>query len=238
MSIALTLLLFILGLIFGSFLNVVIYRLPRRESVVYPPSHCPACHHRLQFLDLFPVLSYLWLRGRCRYCQTKINPRYPLVEFITGLVTVIWWFRYGINPEGIALLIATYFLIAIAYIDLSHKIIPDALSLPLLVGAVLFRLWQGEWVNALIGLLVGGGTLGLIALIYPQGMGWGDVKLLAATGALLGWEKTCYVLILGCLFGLLTVIPLIFFKKMDRKQQFPFGPFLVLAAMAIIFWLY
>lgn len=238
MSIVFILLLFIFGLIFGSFLNVVIYRLPRGESVVYPPSHCPECQHRLGFTDLFPLLSYLWLRGRCRYCRAKINPRYPLVEFVTGLVTVIWWFRYGINPEGIAFLVATYTFIAIAYIDLNHKVIPDLLTLPLMGGVLLFKLWQGDLVNALIGLLVGGGILGLVAWIYPQGMGWGDVKLLASVGALLGWEKTCYVLVLGCLLGLLMVIPLILLKKMERKQQFPFGPFLVLATLVIIYWKY
>jgi leader peptidase (prepilin peptidase)/N-methyltransferase len=238
MSIVFILLLFIFGLIFGSFLNVVIYRMPRGESVVYPPSHCPECQHRLGFSDLFPLVSYLWLRGHCRYCRAKINPRYPLVEFVTGLVTVIWWFRYGISPEGIAFLVATYVFIVIAYIDLDCKIIPDRLTLPLIGGALLFKLWQGDLVNALIGLLVGGGILGLIAWIYPQGMGWGDVKLLAAAGALLHWEKTCYVLILGCLLGLLTVIPLILLKKMERKQQFPFGPFLVLATLVIIYWKY
>lgn len=238
MSIVFILLLFIFGLIFGSFLNVVIYRLPRGESVVYPPSHCPECRHRLGFFDLFPLLSYLWLHGRCRYCRAKINPRYPLVEFITGLVTVIWWFRYGISPAGVAFLIVTYVFIAIAYIDLNHKIIPDILTLPLIAGILLFRLWQGDWVNALIGVLVGGGILGLIAWIYPRGMGWGDVKLLAATGALLDWEKTCYVLILGCFMGLVMVIPLILLKKMEQKQQFPFGPFLVLATLVIIYWQY
>lgn len=236
MSIVMIVILFVIGLIFGSFLNVVIYRLPRGESIIFPPSHCPECRRRLGFFDLFPVLSFLWLRGRCRYCLTKINLRYPFVEFITGLVTVIWWFRYGISPQGIAFLIATYVFIAIAYIDLEHKIIPNLLTLPLMVGIIFFRLWQGEWLDALIGLLVGGGTLGLIAIVYPQGMGWGDVKLLAAVGVLLGWEKTCYVLILGCLLGLLIVAPLVFLKKMDRKQQFPFGPFLALAALIVIYW--
>lgn len=238
MSIVIILLLFIFGLILGSFLNVVIYRLPRGESVAYPPSHCPECQHRLGFFDLFPVLSFLCLHGRCRYCRAKINPRYPLVEFITGLVTVIWWYRYGINPQGIAFLIVTYVFIAIAYIDLDHKIIPDILTLPLIAGGLLFRLWQGDLVSAFIGVLVGGGILGLIAWIYPRGMGLGDAKLLAAAGAFLDWEKTCYILILGCLLGLVMVIPLILLKKMERRQQFPFGPFLVLATLVIVYWQY
>jgi leader peptidase (prepilin peptidase)/N-methyltransferase len=238
MLILLVLILFVFGLIFGSFLNVVIYRLPRGESVVHPPSHCPECQHRLGFFDLFPIFSYLWLQGRCRYCRAKINPRYLLVEFITGLVTVIWWFRYGISPVGIAFLMATYVFIAIAYIDLDHQIIPDLLTLPLIAGALLFRLWQGDVLTALIGLLVGGGILGLIAWIYPRGMGFGDAKLLAAAGALLDWEKTCYILILGCFLGLAMIIPLILLKKMARKQQFPFGPFLVLATLVIIYGRY
>lgn len=230
-------LVFGFGLIIGSFLNVVIYRLPRRESIVYPPSHCPNCGHRLGVFDLFPVVSFLWLKGCCRYCRGKINPRYPLVELLTGLVTVIWWLRFGTSPLGISFLALTYVLIPIAYIDMEHQIIPNLLTMPLIGGGLLLRLiWLGDFWNALIGVLVGGGLLWLFVVIYPQGMGLGDAKLLAAVGAFLDWEKICYVLILGSLAGLIIITPLILLKKMTIKQRIPFGPFLVLATLIVIYW--
>ena len=226
------------GLIAGSFLNVVIYRLPRRESVVFPPSHCPNCGHQLGFFDLFPILSYLWLGGRCRYCRRKINPRYPLVELVTSLVTVIWWLRFGFSPVGLPVLVVSYVLIPIAYIDLEHQIIPDLLTLPLIAFGLIFRLWQGEIWDGLFGALVGGGVLGLIAIVYPRGMGWGDAKLLAAVGLFLNWMKSCYVIFLGSFMGLIIMIPLILLKKAAKHQAFPFGPFLVFAALIVIYWPY
>ncbi len=228
--------LFVFGMVIGSFLNVIIHRLPRRESIVLPASHCPDCHHRLGFFDLFPVLSYLWLKGHCRYCGHKISFRYPLVELVTGLVTIICWLRYDITPLGFGMLVLTYFLIPIAYIDLEHKIIPDLLTAPLFIVGVVFRLWQADILTGLIGALTGGGILLIIALIYTKGMGFGDVKLLAATGMFLDWQRMGYILALGSLLGMIVTIPLILLRKMDRKQQFPFGPFLVFAAMITMYW--
>ena len=224
------------GLSIGSFLNVIIFRLPRRQSIIYPPSCCPNCTHRLGFFDLIPILSFLCLKGRCRYCKVKIDLRYPLVEFITGLITVIAWFRFGCTISGAVFLGMSYILIPIAFINLELKIIPDWLSLPLLVSGLIWRFWSGDFGIGLLGLLVGGGILGLIALIYPQGMGWGDVKLLAAIGVFLNWQKVCYILFLASLLGIIIILPMILFKKMEQRQQFPFGPFLVLATMCIIYW--
>jgi leader peptidase (prepilin peptidase) / N-methyltransferase len=228
--------LFVFGLAVGSFLNVVIYRLPRSESIIWPPSHCPNCNHRLGITDLFPVLSFLWLKGHCRYCHCKIDLRYPLVELLTAMITVICWFRYDWTPFGLMIPVLTYFLIPIAYIDLEHKIIPDLLTLPLIGIGLAFRLWRGDFLTGLIGALAGGSILLIVWLIYPKGMGFGDVKLLTAVGAFLDWQRTGYVLILGSLLGIIVIAPLILLKKMDRKQQFPFGPFLVLATLVIIYW--
>jgi leader peptidase (prepilin peptidase)/N-methyltransferase len=152
------------------------------------------------------------------------------------MITVIGWLRYDLTPFGLMILVLTYFLIPIAYIDLEHKIIPDLLTLPLIGVGLAFRLWQGDFLDGLIGGLAGGGILLILALIYPKGMGWGDVKLLAAVGLFLDWRRTGYVLILGSLLGIIIIMPLILLKKMDRKQQFPFGPFLVLATLVTIYW--
>ena len=226
----------ILGLISGSFLNVLIYRIPRGESIVLPPSHCPFCNHRLGVFDLFPVLSYFWLRGRCRYCNTPISWRYPLVEIITGGLTLFCWIRFGPSIEGLKALILTYVLIVIAFIDLDHQLIPNVLTLPMIVIGLLFRIWQGEIIIGILGGIIGGGILLIVAVIYPKGMGMGDVKFLTMTGVFLGWEKALFTLFSGSLLGILTIVPLMLMKKLDRKTPFPFGPFLSLGCLLALFF--
>ncbi len=226
----------LVGLIVGSFLNVIIYRLPRGESIVLPPSHCPACNHRLNGLDLFPVVSFLFLRGRCRYCGTAIGWRYPLVELLTGGLTLLAWLRFGPTVELAGALFLTYILIAIAFIDLDHQIIPNALTLPAIVVGLALRFWQGSGLDAVIGGLVGGGILWLVAWLYPKGMGLGDVKFLAMAGVFLGWLKAIYALFLGSFLGVLIILPLMLLKKIGRRQPFPFGPFLAVAALVMVFF--
>lgn len=234
MVISLFLVLF--GTILGSFLNVFIYRIPRGESIVLPPSHCPSCNHRLGFFDLFPVLSYLGLRGRCRYCKTPISWRYPLVELITGGLTLLCWIRFGPSFDGLMALILTYALIVIAFIDLDHQLIPNVLTLPMMVIGLLFRIWQGEIITGILGGLISGGLLLIITLLYPKGMGMGDVKYMAMTGIFLGWEKALFVLFAGSFLGLLIMVPLMLLKKLDRKTAFPFGPFLVVGTLIALYW--
>ena len=224
------------GLIIGSFLNVLIYRIPRGESIVLPPSHCPSCNHRLGFFDLFPVLSYLGLGGRCRYCKTPISWRYPLVELITGGLTLLCWIRFGLSIGGLMALILTYVLIAIAFIDFDHQLIPNVLTLPMIVIGLVFRIWQGEIIAGILGLLTGGGLLLLVSLFYPKGMGMGDVKFLAMAGVFLGWEKALFVLFSGSFLGILVIIPLMLLKKIERKSAFPFGPFLVVGTLIALYW--
>jgi len=225
----------LMGFIIGSFLNVIIYRIPRGESIVFPPSHCPFCQHRLGFWDLLPVFSYLRLKGRCRYCRNRISLRYPLVELLAGVMTFIWWRRIGLSADGISLLILTYALIAIALIDAEHQIIPNKITYSLILFGLVIRWMQGEWLAALIGGLVGGGILFLIALIYPKGMGIGDVKFLAMAGVFLGWYNAIWVLLLGSVLGTVVMLPLLWLRKMDRKTPFAFGPFLVVATLLIIY---
>ena len=226
----------LVGLIVGSFLNVLIYRIPRGESIVLPPSHCPSCNHRLGVLDLFPVFSYLWLGGRCRYCKIPISWRYPLVESVTGALTVLCWIRFGLTIDGAMALVLTYVLIVIAVIDFEHRLIPNILTLPMILIGLLFRWWQVEILAGLLGGLIGGGLLFLVAFFYPRGMGMGDVKFLAMAGIFLGWEKALFVLFAGSLLGLLVMAPLMLLKKLDRKTAFPFGPFLVVEALIALYW--
>lgn len=224
------------GLIIGSFLNVLIYRIPRGESIVLPPSHCPNCNHRLGVFDLFPVLSYIWLGGCCRYCKISISWRYPLVELITAVLTIICWMRFGLIIDGAVALVLTYVLIVIAFIDLDHRLIPNILTLPMIMIGLVFRLWQGEIVAGILGGLIGGGILLLVALFYPKGMGMGDVKFLAMAGVFLGWERALFVLFSGSFLGILVIAPLMLLKKIDRKTAFPFGPFLVVGTLIALYW--
>jgi leader peptidase (prepilin peptidase)/N-methyltransferase len=159
-----------------------------------------------------------------------------VVEVISGLLTLIWWFMYGLTPQGAALLVLSYALIAITFIDLEHRIIPNRITLPLIVGGLAFRLFQGELVSAIIGGLAGGGILLIIALLYPGGMGYGDVKLLAVSGVFLGWQKALLILFVGSALGVIIMTPLLILKKIDRKTPFPFGPFLAAASLIAIFW--
>lgn len=229
-------LLVLYGTIVGSFLNVLIYRIPRGESIVLPPSHCPSCNHRLEVFDLFPVLSYLWLGGRCRYCKTSISWRYPLVESIAAALTVICWIRFGLTIGGVMALLLTYVLIVIAFIDLDHRLIPNVLTLPMIVTGLVYRLWQGEMIAGILGGLIGGGILLLVALFYPKGMGMGDVKFLAMAGVFLGWERALFILFSGSFLGILVIAPLMLLKKIGRKTAFPFGPFLVVGTLIALYW--
>jgi|SRR5690554_1637156 len=224
------------ALVIGSFLNVLIYRIPRGESIVFPPSHCPFCRHRLVFFDLIPVLSYLWLKGRCRYCHSRINPRYPLVELLTVLLTCIWSARYNWDLCGLALLVFIYLLLVIGFIDYEHKLIPNTLVYPTIIFVLLYRLSQGQLGSAIVGGLVAGGLLFVVVFLYPQGMGMGDVKLMTLAGVLLGWEQALSAIFIAAFLGTIGLLPLFILKRITRKTQVPFGPFLVLALFILIFW--
>lgn len=230
--------LFIYGFIIGSFLNVMICRLPRGESIVLPPSHCPHCQHRLMGWDLVPLLSFLCLRGKCRYCGIKINWRYPLVEFLTGALTLVWWLNIGqngISIQSIVFLILSYALLVIAMIDIDHHIIPDKITLPLIIAGLVYQIAIGNFIAGLLGLIMGGGLLLVVSLFYSRGMGLGDVKLLAMVGTFVGWQQVIGVLFLGSTIGVVVMIPVMVTQKMNRKTPFAFGPFLVLATLIVIY---
>jgi leader peptidase (prepilin peptidase)/N-methyltransferase len=187
---------------------------------------------------LVPVFSFLFLKGKCRYCGVRIGWRYPLVELLCALLTWVWWIRMGgagIHADSVAMLIVTYALVAISLIDLDHQIIPNKITLPLLVAGLAFRGIQGELIPAALGLLAGAGPLGLIAVVYSKGMGWGDVKLLAMLGVFVGWQKIIITMFLGSFLGVLWMVPLILAGKFDRKTPFAFGPFLAAGALVVIY---
>ena len=233
---------FLAGLIVGSFLNVCIVRIPAEESIAFPGSHCPGCGHAIRWYDNIPVLSYLVLGGRCRDCDGEIPVRYPLVEMITGLLFAAIW-AYGFEPRVAVLfsiLGAGY--VAITFIDVDHKIIPDVITIPALWIAPAVALVVGQLTlkSSLIGLAVGGGFLWAIAAGYElvrkqEGMGFGDVKLLAMVGAYQGWEAALFALVIGSVIGTVVGLLLMILRRGRLDMEIPFGPFLVAGALMHMF---
>lgn len=234
---------FVFGSVVGSFLNVCIYRLPRGESIIRPGSHCPHCRSPIAFYDNVPILSYLILRGRCRSCGGRISPRYPLVEAMGGAGAVAAAIKFGFSPQALIHFALLCSLIVVSFIDLDHMIIPDEISLGgLAVGLFLslFHLLHGPK-EALGGALVGGGTLWVVAeghhlLTKREGMGGGDIKLMAMVGSFLGWKGVIFSIFSGSFFGSIVGLILMRAKKADGKYAIPFGPFLSLGATCYIFF--
>ncbi|MHC1758864.1 MAG: A24 family peptidase [Negativicutes bacterium] len=224
--------IFCLGLVVGSFLNVCIWRLPREESIIRPGSHCPACSTALRARDLVPVLSWIFLRGHCRYCPEKISPRYPAVELLNGVLFLWCHLYFGLSPALVAALVFSAFMVTITFIDLDHQIILDGM-LALLAGAgLILQLWTGgvSWMNMLIGVAVGGGLLLFLAVISRGGMGGGDVKFAAALGFWLGWPGILLGLFIGFVSGGVISLLLLITGIRGRKDFIPFGPFIALGA--------
>lgn len=231
----------LLGIVIGSFLNVVIWRVPRGESIVHPPSHCPGCDNRIAARDNVPVLSWLLLRGRCRHCRRAISARYPLVELLTGLVFVLIAWRVGLHPALPAYLYLAAVGIALAFIDIDTKRLPDALTLPsYLVGLVLLGIaalagaGHTPYLRALEGMAALGVFYLVIVLAYPKGMGLGDVKLAGVLGLFLGWlgwGSLAVGAFAGFLLGGVFGIALLMAQRAGRKSAIPFGPFMLLGAL-------
>lgn len=239
-----TLVIFVLGLIVGSFLNVLIYRLPRGKSIVTPGSFCPLCNEPIKVYDNVPVLSYIFLKGRCRSCKGQISIRYPLVELLTGILFLGLIVKKGLGLEFLTLALFMSLLIVISFIDLEFQIIPDVASLGGLAVAMLLSFFRRPnlfFTEALYGILLGGGILWAISLTYEfllkrEGIGFGDVKLLAMIGSFLGPYGAAFSLFIGSLFGSIAGIAIILATKKNLKYAIPFGPFLSLGAMIFVFW--
>lgn len=241
------LIVFVIGACIGSFLNVIIDRLPAGRSIVNPPSHCEACGHRLSPLDLLPVLSYLILRGRCRYCQAPIPLRTFLVELVTGVAFFLLYLGYGLTIGwGILCFYFSLFL-TIAMIDLEHRLIPNKLVYPACPLALLLaslhplglaagRALPGSFLFSLLGGAVAFVILFLPALIWPEGMGWGDTKLAGLIGLALGFPGAVVALGLAILGGGILALMLLALKIKGRRDAIPFGPFLSAGALAALIW--
>ena len=230
--------IFVFGLLIGSFLNVCIWRLPREESIIRPGSHCPACSTVLGARDLVPVLSWLFLRGKCRYCREKISARYPAVEVLTGGLFLVSYLHYGWGPELLAALVFSAFMVAITFIDLDHQIILDGMLALLAACGLGLQLWTGAvgLVSMLIGAGVGGSLLLLLAILSRGGMGGGDVKFAAALGFWLGWPGTLLGLFLGFVLGGVISLLLLVTKLRGRKDFIPFGPFIAIGAWIVLLY--
>ncbi|BFU89335.1 MAG: Type 4 prepilin-like proteins leader peptide-processing enzyme [Nitrospira sp.] len=233
----------LLGALIGSFLNVCIHRLPRQESIAWPGSHCPKCSYPIAWYDNIPILSYLALVGRCRHCTVRIPLRYPLVEVlnVSGYVALLWVF----GPSWVTVIYGLFYsaLLVVAGTDLSHKIIPNAVTFPgIIVGLVCAAtVLPLGFLDSLLGILVGGGILWLLAWASPylfgkEGMGGGDIKLLAMIGAFLGWQPALMTIMVGSLLGSLVGGALIAAQVIKREDYIPFGPFLVCGALVALFF--
>lgn len=233
----------VFGAVVGSFLNVCIYRIPEGKSLVLPPSSCPACGHPVRPYDNIPVLSYLILRGRCRDCGQKISPRYIAVELITAVMAVFLFRQFGLSLHFLFAFLFTAVLIVITFIDLEHGIIPDRITLPGIPLAVIVSVtvMGVSFLDSILGMLLGGGLFYLIAVAYEliakrEGMGGGDIKLLAMLGAFFGWQSLVFILLVSSLLGSIVGIGIMVMKKEGMKYAVPFGPFLSVAAVAYLFW--
>lgn len=226
----------LLGLVVGSFLNVVIYRVPLRRSVVWPASHCPACGEPIKPLDNVPLLSYLLLRGRCRNCGARISPRYPLVEALTGALFAAAAYQFGLGLQLLSALVLIFTLLALAGIDLEHQLLPNVIVGPAaLIGFALSILERPEtwWLYPVSALVVAGGLFAL-ALAYPGGMGMGDVKMGGMLGAFLG-PYAALAVFLGAVCGALVGGVLMSLGKMRRRSALPFGVFMALGGIVALF---
>ncbi len=240
---------FILGLIFGSFANVCIYRMPRNLSVVKPKSSCPKCGKFISCYDNIPVISYILLSGKCRNCANKISFVYPVVEVICGFLFLSMFLLHGFSYSLVPFLVLVFSLLVITAIDFEFQIIPDEFSLLLVVvglGTSFFNVFLAgdmpfhRLLESFLGFLAGGGSLFAVAVIgkwlfKKDAMGGGDIKLMAGVGTFIGWERVLFAIFIASVLGSLVGISLIIFKKLAKKEPIAFGPYLATASFVILF---
>lgn len=249
MESSIVILIFIFGAIIGSFLNVCIYRIPRDESISYPPSHCTECGTRIKPYDMIPILSYIFLKGRCRKCSSKISMMYPAVELANGILYALIYMKYGLSISFVKFIIFTSFMIVIGLIDYKTMEVHFKISFFAVLIAVFFIIVNAysskSFFSALTyiyGAVLGGGIISLIILL-TAGMGWGDAEICLLAGLFLGLQNTILTLFLSFITGGIVGILLIIFKVKSRKDAIPFGPFIVLSSIIsmlcgenIVYW--
>lgn len=232
-------LVMIFGLMIGSFLNVCIYRIPKKESIAYPPSHCTSCNTRLKAIELIPVLSFLFYRGKCRYCGSEISYRYPMVELLTALFITFLYMHFDLTSSFFMYSILACLLLVIAFIDYDTQEIPDGLIIAGLLTGIIFIALNGfksNYINSILGLLLGGGLFLLIAAVSGGAMGGGDIKLMGVLGLWFGCKLILSVSMIAFIIGAVVSILLIVLKIKNRKDYIPFGPFIVISALINILY--
>lgn len=232
----------VFGLIWGSFFNVCILRMPKDESVVKGRSHCPKCNDCFPWYLNIPVLSYLFLLGKCRKCKAHISIQYPLIELVSAVLFVWLFHTFGWSVRFLSYTVFCSALLVISVIDLYHQIIPDEISLPGIIVGFIFAVWVGDvvWWESLLGILLGGGSFLAIAVLYEklakrEGLGGGDIKLLAMIGAWLGYQSILTVIVVSSGLGSVIGIACMALQKKDFKAAIPFGPFLAVGAIVYVF---
>ncbi|MFZ5353580.1 MAG: prepilin peptidase [Bacillota bacterium] len=234
------LLIFIaIGIIIGSFLNVCISRIPRKESIIFPNSHCPICGTNIKPYDNIPILSYIILGAKCRSCKGRISLQYPLVELLTGIIFLLLYMKFDISIVFLKYAVLACLLLVIGIIDFKTQEIPDGLNLFGLIAGMIFAFTAGYkefLITGLTGFLLGGGLFLLIAIVSKGSMGGGDIKLMAVLGIWLGWKHILLVSLLSFIIGSVISIILMILKIKSRKDYIPFGPFIALAAFTIILY--
>lgn len=238
MEIVIAVLIFIYGLVLGSFYNVVGLRVPKGESIVRPPSHCTICNRNLTAKDLVPVFSYVFLKGKCRGCGTKIHWIYPVIELSTGVLFTFAYLQLGLTWEFIISLLFISLLIIITVSDIAYMLIPDKILLffliPLVIGRIISPL--DPWWDSMVGAIVGFGILLLVAMVSKGGMGGGDIKLFFVIGVVLGTVSSLVTLFLASVIGTVVGIITLKISKQGRKTPIPFGPSIAIAAIISFFY--
>jgi len=224
--------IFVFGLVIGSFLNVVVYRVPRNQSIIKPPSHCPVCNAKLKWYDMVPVLSYILLKGRCRYCGAKISLKYPFVELLTGITFLLIFQKFNWSIQFLKWIIFTGLLISVGLIDLLNGVVPDVIVVPGLVIGLIFSIFggSGSILQSIYGLGIIGGFFLIVIILSRGGMGWGDLTFGMMIGSFLGLELSLLTLLIAFVSGAIVGLIALAVKKKSRKDPIPFGPFLSFAA--------
>lgn len=229
--------IFIYGLIIGSFLNLCIYRIPNNESISFPPSHCTSCDNRIKWYDLIPVISYVILKGRCRFCNEKISVMYPLIEAFTGIVFASLYYKYGLSFYFFKYAVFISILIVIGMIDLkTTDVYFNTIVFGTITGIAFTLLkFNNTILSNILGAVFAAGIIALI-VILTKGMGWGDVEICFVSGLYLGFRLSIIMLFLSFVLGAIIGIILIVLKRKSRKDFIPFGPFISLASIFTVFW--
>lgn len=231
-------LVFILGLSIGSFLNACIFSIPDKKAIIFPVTQCPNCKQRLSAIDWIPLLGYIVNKGKCKHCGTKVSIKYPIVELLTGIILLLLYNKFFISMEFIKYAVLSCLLIVITFVDLERQEIPDELILFGLIMGLLFNIFniKTDMVPGIIGFILGGGAFLIIAMLTNGAMGGGDIKLMAVLGLFLGWKLIIIVAVISFILGGVVSFILITAKIKGRKDYIPFGPFIALAALAVIFY--